>query len=92
MYLTAETTGHMVWTHSLFADLVYAFRFNIIRVFTLVVLEVPAAYAAPGICCPPDKRGAKGTLGLVYLCACDLFNEALVEFKGLNRVGYLYVH
>ena len=78
----------MVWPHGLFADFVNPFRLDIICIFALIVLEIPGPNAAPGVGCPPDKRGSQRPLGLIHLGACDLIDKALVIFQGIDGMGY----
>ena len=92
MDLAGEAAGHMVRSHGLGTDLIYALGLYIVGVFALVVLEVPGPYATPGVGRPPDKGRAQGALGLVHLGAGDLVYKLLVVLQGLYRMGNLYIH
>jgi hypothetical protein len=78
MDLTAKAPGHVIRSHSFCGDFIKPLWFNIIDILTLVILEIPASYTAPGIGGSKDKRSSKRSHGLVYFGAGDLVNESLV--------------
>ena len=90
--LAAEAAGHVVGAHRFRADFIECFRLNFIAIELLVILEVSASDASPGVGGSPDKGGAEGPLGLVYLGARDLIDKAFVIVEGFLRMGDLDIH